>query len=92
MKYLLFNFFWLVAYADPFYYGENSMPNESLNLYGLMQDRANFNGKWYKVQTIFEAQNTSWTILKIQNHCVFLQDSTQTPHKICLLKSNLLRN
>ncbi|WP_297578782.1 hypothetical protein [Helicobacter sp. UBA3407] len=78
---------------DPFYYGQDSQSNEDLNLYGLMKERANINGKWYKVQTTFDAQNIRFKILKIQNNCVILEESsTQGLSTICLQKSKLLRN
>lgn len=80
------------AYADPFDYGDVAH-DEGLNLYGLMKDKANFNGKWRRVQTSFEAQNTRFKILKIDNHCVLLEESsTQNLREICLQKSKLLRN
>ncbi|WP_026944515.1 hypothetical protein [Helicobacter rodentium] len=93
MKILFFNLILSLAYADPFYYGNSTIKSESLNLYGLMKDKANFNGKWYKVQTTFNAQNANFRILKIQNNCVILEESsTQDLSTICLQKSKLLRN
>lgn len=92
MKILFFSLILSLASADPFYYGNSPIKSESLNLYGLMKDKANFNGKWYKAQTTFNAQNTSFRILKIQNNCVVLEESsTQNLSTICLQKSNLLR-
>lgn len=95
MKPLLLSLFIVLAYAefDPFYYGENSLKSEELNLYGLMNASANFNGKWHKINAIIEMQGTSFKILKIQNSCVVIEEiSTQTQSKICLQKPKLLRN
>lgn len=95
MKSLLLSLVIVLAYAefDPFYYGENSLKSEELNLYGLMNERANFNGKWYKINATIEMRQTSFKILKIQNSCVLLEEiSTQTQSRICLQKPKLLRN
>lgn len=95
MKSLLLGLVVVLAYAefDPFYYGENSLRSEELNLYGLMNESANFNGKWHKINAIIEMQGTRFKILKIQNSCVLLEEiSTQTQSKICLQKPKLLRN
>lgn len=95
MKLFLLILILTIAYAgfDPFYYGQDSQSDEGLNLYGLMKERANINGKWYKAQTTFDARNTRFKILKIQNNCVILEESsTQDLSTICLQKSRLLRN
>lgn len=95
MKILFLTLAFVVAYAefDPFDYGENFSNSGELKLYGIMDKRANFNGKWYKIHTALEAQNVRFRIVKIQNSCVFLQEiNSQKQSKICLQESKLLRN